>query len=223
MALAPNIPTSFVPKQPVKTAPRRPTGGVDTLLLISLVILVATIAASGAIFGYHLLLKSTIAAKASRLAAAQERIDETTVQDFIRTRNRFASADVLMGNHVAASQLFSALETRTLQNVRFSSLNLAIAEDRTATLSMAGTARTFNALAAQSSEFGKEAGLSRVIFSNIALEENETVTFTLSADVNSALIVMQEPDAPSAPVLPDETAPVVSPEEGTATSSAPTP
>jgi hypothetical protein len=196
---------------------------MDTFLFISLIIFVAALAASAAVFGYHLLLKGTISAKAARLSAAEARIDGTSVQDFIRTRNRFASAEMLLGSHVASSQLFTALESRTLQNVRFSELSLEVADDRSATLSMTGTARTFNALAAQSAEFAKEEGLTRVIFSDIALNENATVSFALTAEVRSSLIVMGEPDIvpalPAEPELPAEE-PVGTEEEPAASEAA---
>lgn len=203
VALAPNIPTSFVPKQPVKAAmPRRGSSGIDTFLFISLIVLVATVAASGALFAYQLYLDGVLESKALRLIEAQGRVDENAIQEFIRARNRFATAGALLDGHVAASQFFDALEERTLQNVRFSSLSFQIADDRSATLSMQGTARTFNALAAQSSELAKEARLRRVIFSDISPQDNGTVSFSLSAEVDAALVLMAAPDKPTLPEAP---------------------
>jgi len=86
------------------------------------------------------------------------------------------------------SQFFDALESLTLQNVQFTDMKLSVAGDHTATLEMTGTAKNFNALAAQSNAFAADKRIKRAIFSDITITDSKLVSFKLSADVDSQLI-----------------------------------
>ncbi|MDB5195434.1 MAG: putative pilN [Parcubacteria group bacterium] len=212
MALPPSIPTSFVPKQPV-TSPRKRTSGANPFLALSyLVVIVALIGATG-VFGYDYYLQGVAAKKAKDVAAAQHQIDQATVTEFIRLRDRFTAAKDILNNHIALSQLFDDLETLTLQGVQFHSLKIAVATDRKGTLSMDGTARTFNTLAAQSAAFASDKRIKRAIFSGINIKGG-LVTFTLNADIDPTLILgaagsnpaVQAPAAPASVPLPGKSA-----------------
>lgn len=196
------IPTSFVPKQPVRTGAQFSRSGSSVFLLIALVILGIAILGAGGVFGYERYLISVRNTKSEEVKKAQEAIDSTTVEDFIRTRNRFGAAVGLLGSHVAVSNFFDLLESITLQTVRFSSLSFTLTDDRSAEIAMAGTARTFNALAAQSSVFAGEKRVKRAIFSDIKVNPDKTVSFSLDADLDSKLLLLSAEDAPAAPEAP---------------------
>lgn len=184
------IPTSFVPKQPVRTAsqPQYQRGGGNTFLYVSFLVLLVVIIASGAVFAYQQYLTSARNAKAEEVKQAQERINNATVEDFIQTRNRFIAASTLLDKHVTLSSFFSLLESLTLETVRFNSFNFKRAEDGTAEIIMDGVARSFNALAAESSIFAGEKRIKRAIFSDISVDQNNSVTFSLSAELDPRLI-----------------------------------
>lgn len=55
---------------------------------------------------------------------------------------------------------------------------------------MSGTARTFNALAAQSSVFAGEKRIKRAIFSDIRINDNKSVSFSLEADLDPKLLTL---------------------------------
>lgn len=184
------IPTSFVPKQPVRSDPRVTRTGSNTLLIIALGILGIALIASAGVFAYERYLVSVRDTKSAALEKAQQNIDASKVEEFIRTRDRFTAAKNLLNTHIAASNFFSVLEQITLQSVRFNSLSFTVTEDRSAKIQMSGTARTFNALAAQSSAFAAEKRIKRAIFSNIRTNENRTVSFTLSADLDPKLLLI---------------------------------
>lgn len=187
MALSPGIPTSFVPRQPVET--KRPVhSGVNLFLILSLAVLGISVLAAVGMFGYNYYLKSSLEAKAAELAAAEARVNEGTIEDFVRLRDRLASGGDLLSNQVVLSKFMDTLEELTLQNVRFNSMEVIVANDRTATIEAEGTARTFNALAAQSNAFAQVRGIKRAIFSDIALSDTRLVTFTLTADVDNDLL-----------------------------------
>lgn len=197
MAIPPTIPTSFVPKQPVSTAARRPQSGLNAFLIIAGVVAGLAVLASGATFGYKTYLENVRTTKSTALETAQKEVNPETVEGFIRLRNRFNSAQTLLDQHVLTSQFFDTIEARTLQTVRFNSLILTVADDRSAEIQMEGVAKSFNALAAQSEAFASEKRIKRAIFSSIAVKENGTVGFKLSAELDPRLVL-----AGTAPVPP---------------------
>lgn len=222
MALPPSIPTSFVPKQPV-LASRRVRAGSNFLAIIGYFILAAAVVASGLVFGYKLYLDSVRASKTQKLTVAEASIDQATVEEYVRLRDRFRATRSLLDSHVAASAFFDTLETITLQNVRYQSLQLAVAPDRSAMIEMKGTAKSFNALAAESSAFAGEKRIKRAIFSDITVEKNGTVSFALRADLDPSLLAYVPSAAMIAPanVAPQATTSVPAPSAQTATTTLP--
>lgn len=211
MALPPGIPTSFVPHQPVQPQFRRPQStGNNIFLILGLVIAGVAAAAAAGTFAYQHYLTAQLNEKATELAAAQARVNETTIEDFIRLRDRLTNGSSLLTNHVLLSQFFDAVERLTLQNVRFNTLSLSVAGDHTAKLDVEGTARNFNSLAAQSTAFAGERAIKRAIFSGITLNDARQVTFRLTADIDSRLIIAGATgvSAPAADALSLPVAPV---------------
>lgn len=195
MALSPTIPTSFVPKQPVlRTVPNRPkSSGANLFMVISFFLLGAAVLGSVAVFGYQQYLKGVIASKEADLKAAEERINFSTVEEFIRVRNRFTASQELLDQHVALSQFLTVLESTTLASVRYSSMAFTLEDDGTPTVEMSGVARSFNALAAQSNALGTDTRIKSAIFSGIKVNPNNSVSFTLTADLSPTLVTMMDP------------------------------
>lgn len=215
--MSPNIPTSFVPKQPVRTVVQRPKSTGNVFLTVSFFLLGLALLGSAGVFAYQQYLNGVLASKEARLEQARQNIDSETVADFIKLRNRFTIGEELLSRHVAVSQFFDVLEGLTLQSVRFNTFTYNLAEDGSAEIEMEGTARNFNALAAESNAFGAEPRIRSAIFSGITVNANGSVSFALSAELAPDLIVMragEEPaglpavpeDVPAAP-LPSEPAP----------------
>jgi len=191
MALPPTIPTSFVPKQPVAPT-KRSKSGTNILMIIAGVVTGVSILAAAMVFAFEFYLKSARDAKSAELQQAQQAVNIDTVEDFIRLRNRLSAVETLLNQHVLLSEFFDVLETRTLQSVRFSGVSISVAADRSAEIEMEGVARTFNALAAQSTQFAAEKQIKRAIFSDIAVNPNGTVAFSLTATLDPRLITSGE-------------------------------
>lgn len=198
------IPTSFVPKQPVRSGSPYAKSGGNTFFIVALIVLGVSVVSSVGVFGFEQYLKSVRDAKAEEVRMAQESLSTDTVEEFIRTRNRFIAAGSLLESHTATTGFFELLETLTLENVRFSTLSFEIGEDGSAKIAMDGTARTFNALAAQSSAFAGEKRIKRAIFSEIALNtQNDTVTFTLTAELDPKLLAFSNRPVPNTGIPED--------------------
>ena len=198
--------------------------GSNVLLIISLVILAVSVVTAGAVFGYQKYLESVVEVKNAALTEARSQIDREQVEELIRLKQRFDSGKELLRDHVSSSQLFALLESVTLENVSFGDMTLTVADDRSAIITLTGTARNFNTLAAQSNEIAAQRDFKRAIFSEISLNTNGTVGFSLNASLDADLMRMEMPEAPAAvaeeaaPVAPEPPAATTTP---AATTSAP--
>lgn len=205
MALSPSIPTSFVPKQPEATPSRRSLGSGSNLLLIvgsSIFIMVLVIAAAE--FLYVQFLKNVENAKASQILAAQNNVSEDTVNNYIRLDERLTAGEMLLNQHVALTQFFNLLESITVQTVHFDGVSIVVADDRSAQITMTGEAKDFNALANQSTIFANQKLIKNAIFSDIGINKDNSVSFSLTADLDPALVIESVPiGQQSAPVFSD--------------------
>jgi len=191
-------------------------------MVLSVILLGAAVLGSVGVFAYERYLIGVRNQKAAEVTAAEQVISSASVEEFIRTRDRFASAQEILDSHVAASQFFDLLESLTLSTVRFNQLSFELLEDRSAQIQMTGIARTFNALAAQSSALASEKRIKSAIFSGITVNQNNTVAFGLSADLDPRLITLSmegAPLAPAAPLVPATSTPATTTATSTATST----
>jgi hypothetical protein len=189
VAISPNIPTSFVPRQTVDTNRRKIRSGTDILLIGSLILLALTIAAAGAIYGYQLYLQKVSVSKAQDLQKAQAAIDQSTVEGFVRLSSRLANAKTILDQHIFPSQFFDLLENLTLQSVHFNTLTFTLNKDKSASIDMNGVAKNFNALAAQSAAFANEKRIKHAIFSGFSVNKDNSVSFELSAELDPKLVL----------------------------------
>ncbi len=226
MALPPTIPTSFVPKQPVATSSRKQQSGTNIFFIVGGVIAIISVALAAGVFGYEMYLKNTRDQKSANLTQAQKEVNLDTVEGFIRLKSRLNTVQSLLDQHVLLSQFFDTLESRTLQTVRFSGLSLSVEDDRSAEIKMEGVARSFNALAAQSSMIAAEKRIKRAIFSDISVNKNGTVSFSLTATIDPRLITSGDvfPGISDTPTtLPVPTTPPTAATTSAATTSPVTP
>jgi hypothetical protein len=204
MALSPNIPTSFVPKQQITPAPRHRSSGENLFMSISLVILAVSLLGAGGVFGYQQYLNSVDKDKAAEVENVQKTISTSDVEEYVRSRDRVSEAKTILDQHIATSQFLALLEKLTIQNVYFDSLHLTLNDDRSAKIVLTGTARNFNALAAQSSVFSAERELKGTVFSDITTLKNGLVSFSVTTSLDADFLVMEVPTAgaplPSLPV-----------------------
>ncbi len=197
---------------------RRQKSGSNIFFVIAAVIAAGAVLSAGAVFGYEFYLKNSRDQKSAALAEAQRSVNLDTVEGFIRLKNRLNAVETLLNKHIELSEFFDTLETRTLQTVRFSKLLISVGADQSAEIEMEGTARTFNALAAQSASFAAEKRIKRAIFSDISVNENGTVAFSLTAVIDPRLITSGEvlPGIPDTASVPAPQAPPVAQPPATA-------
>ena len=190
MALPPTLPTSFVPRQPTSPQLHRARPAQGLLYYVAIFVMVVALLGAGGTFAYAKFLETVSAAKEVTLKESEDKIDGEAVLGFTRLRSRILVANNLLDRHVVTSRFFEVLEDLTLQNVRFQSMQMSITEDRTAKIEMRGVARSFNALAAQSSKFAGEPNIRRAIFSGITVDKSGFVKFSLQAELTPKLVIV---------------------------------
>ncbi len=186
----PQVGASFIPKKALATQSARAAGGggMGLFFLIALFLFVASLVAAGAAFGYQQYLQSAIAQKGQSLTLSENAFDPGVVQNLVRTDERLTQAQLLLNSHVAPSTLFDLLAGLALQNVQFTSFSYSLNGDGSATLSVGGIADSFSTVALESDQFGASKALKDVVFSNITVGQNGSVSFTVNATVNAATL-----------------------------------
>ncbi|MDO8620025.1 MAG: hypothetical protein Q7R64_01600 [bacterium] len=187
--------TSFIPKKsPVIGSSRPGAGGqgVNVLAIIALAIFFIAVGLSITVFFYKSSLIQLIATMDAELAAAKKSFEPAFIEEASRFDTRIAGAQELLGSHRALSPLFDILEKKTLESMRFKDFNFTSLEGRTATLSMTGQAKSFNAVALQSDVFGAEKAFKDPVFSNFNLDDQGDVIFNFKATIDSELLRYRE-------------------------------
>lgn len=181
------VTTSFIPKESLvsERGPRLPTRNPFAFVnLIAGVILVGAIAICGGLFLFQTYTQSSIKSKQESLERQRAAFEPATIQELLRLDKRLTASNTLLKNHTALSLLFNDLEARTGANVRFKDFKFEPAGTGHMTVSMSGTAKSFNAVALQSDAFGKSAILKDPIFAGLNIDQTGTVVFTFTALVD---------------------------------------
>ena len=190
-----NIKADFIPDNMAGEKRRGNTSGsssgggsaVDILVLLAVVALAASLALAAGVFLYDRFLDTNAQRKGEQLARAQQAFEPELIRELIRLDARLQAADVILGSHLAPSELFNLLEELTLQSVSYESLNYQINDDDSIQISMRGKARSVNGVALQASVFGQHNAVTNPIFSDLDFV-SEGVTFQVSATVNPSAI-----------------------------------
>ena len=203
MALPPTIPTSFVPYSASTATRRFRSDFTGAFGFFAYGVFFIVVALAVGVFLYGRILNAEQASKDAALTKAVAAIDPATIESFIRLRDRLNSGKTLLAGHNSFSAFFASLETLMPATVRLSSLHIAQVSTGGVTLSGAGIAKSFNALAAVSDAFAKDGRIKDAIFSNIVVNKGGAVSFSLAATLDSKVLLFN-PMAPtaSAPAAP---------------------
>ena len=94
----------------------------------------------------------------------------------------------LLAGHVAFSGFFALVETILPTTVRFTAIHLSLDDTGGASLDGSGVAKSFNALAAASAAFATDGRIKDAIFSSIAINKDNSVSFSISASLDPKLV-----------------------------------
>ena len=186
------IKSSFIPRDTAAAHVPRARyaskgNALDMLVLLSIVLLVASLALGIGVFVYVKYLESDAASKQEQLKRAEESFDPELIKELNRLDNRMRSGEDLLEKHVAPSALFHTLEALTLDTVSFRTLQFEATKENEVSLVLSGIARSVNSIALQADLFGKHGMITSPIFSNIN-RDKDGVRFDVSAFINPSTL-----------------------------------
>jgi hypothetical protein len=193
--MEPQFKTSFIPKQSLaKTAaPRRRGGGVPTGagLVVSLVIFLAAAGSAGSLYLYKQFLIQNIEEKSGELRRAREAFQPSLILDLARLDSRLIAAQDILEAHISPSVVFSLLEQTTLRSVRYNTMSLVADTTGAVSLTMNGTATSFEGVALQSDVLGSNQYIRDLVVSNLQNAEEGLVSFSVNATIDPRLLLYE--------------------------------
>ncbi|MBI2047787.1 MAG: hypothetical protein HYT27_01475 [Parcubacteria group bacterium] len=182
--------TSFIPKKPlIRENILGQQKGVNLVLFVSIIIFFATVLIAGGVFLFDVLLKRQESSLTSSIERAREAIEPELVASLGRIDARIKAAKNILDNHTAISPIFDLLEQLTLSSVSFESLRYVVESEGKITFQLSGTARNYSSVALQSVLFGENRYIENPIFSNLQLNNQGSVSFNFSANINKRLVL----------------------------------
>jgi len=224
--MEPTIQSSFIPKQTLTpnnvARPSSSGNGMGLFTLLSFIVLFLSLLAAGGTFAYRSYLLSHLYApcqitsqtqtnsdilglsgstnkKCGLYASLEDKrrqLDGARLTRMERLDTKMKLASIIMGKHMSLSPLFDLLSTTTLKTVRYTKFGT---QDGLQTLS--GVASSYEDIAVQSNVLNLMPAVKNPLFSNLDLDQQGNVTFTLSFGVDPSALSYK-------PII---TVPVVSP------------
>lgn len=186
--MEPKFQTSFIPKKPVTTAPRRQKISSGLFSLIALILFLAALSLSVGVFLYQQYLVQSIERKSASLERAKAAFEPALIKEMSRLDLRMDSAQEILDKHTALSAFFELLEDTTLKSVQFEDFSYLVGVEGEIRISMVGRALSFAAVALQSDSFGDSIFIREPIFSGLNLDEKGNVVFVFNAVLDASLI-----------------------------------
>jgi len=201
------MPTSFVPHS-ASNEPRKFHSDFSGVFSVAAyVVFVIVFGLAIGVFFYGRVLATEQSAKDAALSKIESTIDPTTVDNFVRLRDRLAASKTLLANHLAFSEFFTLFGTLVPTTVRFNSVHLSMNDDGTINVTGGGIAKNFNALAVASTVFAGDNRIKNAIFSNIGIGAKDgSVSFSLTATLDSKTIAFSPSTAAPLPTIPSTSA-----------------
>lgn len=186
---------SFIPKQPVTEELHRRNSSGGVLFLISFLIFALSALAAGGVVVWNKILDTRMVKEKETLKRNESALDANSVREFVRLRDRIDSANTLLQNHIAPSNIFQVLQKYTLKRIRFNDFAYSYAGTDKVSITMSGQAEgvdAYEAISMQSKQFTVKE-LQNVFKSPIFgglnfIEASNIVTFSFTTIVDPRLI-----------------------------------
>ncbi len=156
-------------------------------MIVSGIIFLATIFTAAGVFFYNQFLASEIENKSIILDREKGGLDLEIIQEFTKLDKRIESAKEILNQHTSLVPLFELLEKNTLRSVQFDKCQFETGKDGII-LGLDGVADSYAAVALQADVFGADKNIIKPVFSNLGINFEGLVTFTVSAEIDPRLI-----------------------------------
>lgn len=183
--------TSFIPKSPVVSsgAAVKVKQPVNLVSVVALLVFVLALFATGGLFAYERYLTGRIATMGQQLDTAKASFETELMNEFTRLDLRLSTAELLVDRHIATSAFFEVLQKDTVKAVQFTEFTYTTNEENgLIQVMMRGVADSYNAIALQSSLFGRNPDIKNPTFTDLDLNDKGNVTFSFKADISPSLV-----------------------------------
>lgn len=185
--------TSFIPQKPVVPSSkiphaRKPTGFFS---LIATLVFLASFLATGGVFFYKGYLSGRITSLSNQLDRMRASFEPELIDELSRLDTRLKTSSTLLSEHLSTSSFFEWLESITLQNVQFTNFKYESTQGGLI-VEMRGQARNYVTLVRQSDILAESTYVRRSVFSNLDLDSNGNVLFSLAITFDPAGILYKD-------------------------------
>jgi hypothetical protein len=185
--------TSFIPKKSTDSGIRiiNAKEPISLFSILTTVIVIATIVASGVLFAYQQILKSQISQAEKDIVAAKQAFQPDTIKQLITASSQIDFTERLLNSHILINQIFNLLQNLTVKKIAFTDFTY-INKNGSPSVVMDGESQSYNALVEQYSIFNQSGLILNPEFSDFALSTDGNITFKLSANVDPSVILYQK-------------------------------
>jgi hypothetical protein len=190
--MEPKFQTSFIPKTPITSnnaSSYKPENSFSVIGIISTVLFVVALLASGGLFGYEMYINSQIQKTQAALAEARLAFQSEDNQKIILVSDQLKAIKTLLDNHMTVSPIFELLEQQTLPTVRLTSFSFAQDSASEVTVMIKGEAQNYASLAQQTKIFSELGYLKNIEVTDITLSETGTVGMALKAHIDPNILL----------------------------------
>jgi hypothetical protein len=183
--------TSFIPKKNYakKNAKKNYIG---LFLSIASFVFVVTVASAAGVYFYKSFLNSEIENKKIILEKEKGSLDLSLIQKLSLFDKRSKVATEILSNHISLPYLFDFLEQNTLKEVMFNDFDFVATSKEGYLLELEEKAESYAAVAVQSDILGKNKNIIDPIFSDLGLNNDGDIIFSVSMKIDSKLISYQD-------------------------------
>lgn len=191
--------TSLIPKRPSgegsSIAKAKKPGTL--FYWISVLIFFAAVVAAATFFVYERYLLSQIAQKKLQIQEEVKAFDPNLSQTLTKVKDRIDSGEQIIENHLALSLFFELLEDLTARGVYFTNFDFKTPSGAKANFVAEGEAPSYAVLAFQSDALKASKYFLKPEFSEINLNDEGRVVFTLTAEMDPKVILYKTALSPS--------------------------
>jgi hypothetical protein len=194
------IPTSFIPKDTIRTDLRTRREPVGILSIIALVILAGSLVYLAGIYVYRSTVYNEINSPCTNtgggagscglrasLTVETQDFERSKLEDLKRLDTKLKNGASVLNNHIAMRPLFNLLSTVTGQNIQYKKFDF-----NDTGLSIGGVAKSYEDIAFQQKVFATDPGAKKLIrnfsFSDFNLDPKGQVSFNLTLVVDPSLL-----------------------------------
>jgi hypothetical protein len=188
----PRFQTSFIPKKPLISNSKPVSRTINLFGLIATLVFIATVGLAVSVFFYDRLIVNQIIESKATLERAKGAFEPELINKIVRLDTKIGVAKGLLSDHLSASHFFDIVSKITLKTVRFKSYSFGFLAKDKIVLSMKGQAQSFTAVALQSDALNAEKSLKDTVISDLSLDAIGTISFTVVANIDPAVVLSQE-------------------------------